>query len=320
MLDIKFIREYPEKLKQSLADRNVQFDVDYLIDLDERRRAKITEVDEMRNKQNIISDEIAGTTGSDREQKIAESRGNKEALAHAEFEMKTLEEEFLGLMYKIPNILHPDVPVGKDDSENKVLRQWGEIPEFGFEPKDHMALGEALDIINTEKAGEVSGARFTYLMGDLVRLQFALVQFALDVLTSPEKLREIAKNIGITSADIPFIPVSVPMMIRPDVYTKAARLSEATKEERYRLADDDLYLIGSGEHTLVPLHMNETLDQEKLPIRYVTFSTCFRREAGSYGKDTRGILRMHQFDKVEMESFTIADEAFLEHNFFIRWC
>jgi seryl-tRNA synthetase len=317
MLDIRFIREYPEKVKQSLADRNVRFDVDYLIDLDERRRGKIAEVEEMRNRQNVISDEIAGATGSDREQKISESRSNKEALAHAEFEMKTLEEEFHDLMYRIPNVLHPDVPMGKDDLENKVLRKWGEIRMFGFEPKDHVALGETLGIIDTEKATQVSGARFTYLKGPLVLLQFALVQFAFDVLGSREKLRAIGEALAQNYSDAPFMPVAVPLMIRPEVYAKAARLSETTKEDRYRLADDDLYLIGSGEHTLVPLHMNEVVEEDRLPLRYVAFSSCFRREAGSYGKDTRGILRMHQFEKVEMESFTTGKEAFSEHLFFI---
>ncbi len=317
MLDIKFIREHPEKVKQSLADRNVSFDVDYLLDLDERRRAKIGEVDEMRNRQNIISDEIAGAAGTDREQKIAESRSTKEKLAHIEFEMKTLEEEFEALMYQIPNLLHPDVSVGKDDSENKVLRTWGEIPQFSFEPKDHIALGEQLGVIDMEKAAEVSGARFTYLKGDLVLLQFALIRFAFDTLSSRETLHHIGETIEGSVSDAVFIPVAVPLMIRPEVYTKTARLSEATKEERYRLADDDLYLIGSGEHTLVPLHMNETIPEDKLPLRYVTFSTCFRREAGSYGKDTHGIFRVHQFDKVEMGSFTLGKDAFQEHLFFV---
>lgn len=294
-----------------------QFAVDYLLDLDERRRAKIGEVDEMRNRQNMISDEIATAVGTEREQKISESRSTKEKLAHAEFEMKTLEEEFESLMYQIPNLLHPDVPPGKDDSENKVLRTWGEIPQFAFEPKDHVALGEQLGIIDMEKAAEVSGARFAYLKGDLVSLQFALIRFAFDTLGSRETLHHIGEKIEGNVFDAPFVPVVVPLMIRPEVYTKTARLSETTKEERYRLADDDLYLIGSGEHTLVPLHMNETIPEDTLPLRYVTFSTCFRREAGSYGKDTRGILRVHQFDKVEMESFTNAADSFQEHLFLI---
>ncbi len=317
MLDIKFIREHPDILKESLARRNARFDVDYLLDLDERRRAKIGEVNDLRNRQHVISDAVVTMGGADRERKIAESRAMKEALAHTEFEMKTLEEEFKTLMYEIPNLLHPDVPPGKDDSENKALRTWGEKREFAFEVKDHIALGEQLGVIDMEKAAEVSGARFAYLKGDLVSLQFALIRFASDTLSSRETLRRIAGTMQENIPDAPFMPVSIPLMIRPEVYQKAARLSETTKEERYRLADDDLYLIGSGEHTLVPLHMNETIPEDKLPLRYVTFSTCFRREAGSYGKDTRGILRVHQFDKVEMESFTSAEDSFQEHLFFI---
>lgn len=325
MLDIKFIREHPEKVKQSLADRGVEFDVDYLLDLDARRRAKITEVDEMRAKQHALSAEIeklnqqlrGGMNATLALKIIEESKGIKPILSHAEFELRALEEEFEALIYKIPNLLHPEVPPGKDDSENKVLHTWGEIPNFAFEPKDHIVLGEQLGIIDMEKAAEVSGARFVYLKGDLVSMQFALIRFAFDTLSSRETLHHIGETIEKNYPDTPFMPVSIPLMIRPEVYKKTTRLSDATKEERYRLADDDLYLIGSGEHTLVLLHMNETILEDKLPLRYVTFSTCFRREAGSYGKDTRGILRVHQFDKVEMESFTNAADSFQEHLFLI---
>lgn len=317
MLDIKFIRENPDRLKKSLKDRGANFDVDHLLALDEERRAKIKEVDDMRNRQNLLTDAIEAASSDDRKAKIEESKGLKVKLHDREFELKALEEEFTKLMYEIPNMPADDVPVGKDESENKVLKEWGKIPRFDFTPKDHVVLGEELGLIDKETAAKVAGARFAYLKGPLVRLQFALVQFAFDVLGSEKELKKVADSIENKYPANTFIPVVIPQMIKPDVYIKTARLSESVRDERYKLAQDDLYLIGSGEHTLVSMHMDEVLEEEQLPLRYVAYSTCFRREAGSYGKDMQGILRLHQFDKVEMESFTTKDMALKEHHFFI---
>ena len=317
MLDIKFIREHPERVKEGLEKKQAEFDVDYLLSLDEKRRAKIKEVDDVRARHNAVSDEIAKIKGEEREKKVAEMKELKTKLGELEFEMKTLEGEFTEMMHRIPNLPLDDVPVGKDETANKVLRQWGEIPKFGFTPRDHLALGEALDIIDTERAAKVSGTRFGYLKGGAALLEFALAQFAFEVLTSRAKLTAIAETISRGYADAPFIPVVPPVMIRPEVFTKMARLSEADKEERYFLSKDDMYLAGSAEHTLGPMHMDETIDEERLPLRYLGFSTSFRREAGSYGKDTRGILRVHQFDKLEMESFTVPEDSVKEQEFFV---
>ncbi|MEX1063776.1 MAG: serine--tRNA ligase, partial [Candidatus Paceibacterota bacterium] len=218
-------------------------------------------------------------------------------------------------MYKVPNIPTEDVPVGKDESDNKVLRQVGKKPNFSFKPKEHWELGKSLDVIDNERAARVSGARFTYLKRELALLEFALIQHTLSVLTSESTLKKIIKKAKLNVKPTPFIPVVPPVLIRPDVFQKMARLEP--KEERYHIPSDDLYLIGSAEHTLGPLHMDETLLSDELPLRYLGFSTAFRREAGSYGKDTKGILRVHQFDKLEMESFSLPDRSIEEQNFFV---
>lgn len=309
MLDIKFIRDNPEKVEEGLQKRGVKFDLDELLRIDEKRRSKIREVDDLRAEQNKLSEEVA-VSSENREAKVRQSKEIKQRLGSLEFEMKTLEEQFLDLMQKLPNLPGDDVPVGKDASENKVLREWGEIPEFDFEPKDHVALGEALDVIDIGRASRVSGTRFSYLKREGALLEFALIQFALSILTSPKELKKIGGGPA-------FIPVVPPQMIRPEIFKKMARLTEADKDERYYLPQDDLYLIGSAEHTLGPLHMDEVLEEKNLPLRYVGFSTSFRREAGSYGQDTRGILRVHQFDKLEMESFSTPEDSIKEQELFI---
>src|SRR3989344_5319658 len=193
---------------------------------------------------------------------------------------------------KIPSLPFDSVPRGTDESGNAVIRKCGEPTKFDFEPKDHMELGEALGIIDTKKAGEISGARFAYLMGDAVLLEFALIQHVLKTLTNEADMRAIADTVRPGYSAKPFVPVVPPVMIKPEVYERMDRLEP--REERYHIPSDDLYLIGSAEHTLGPLHRDEVIDEKDLPIRYVGFSTSFRREAGSYGKDTRGILRVHQ--------------------------
>ena len=190
--------------------------------------------------------------------------------------------------------------MGRDERENLTLRMVGDKPTFAFVPKDYLTLAEALGIIDVERASKVSGSRFGYLFGEAVLLEFALVQFAFS--------RLIPKG---------FRPVVPPDMIKPDVYRGMGRLAGGQEEERYYLPADDLFLIGSAEHTMGPIHADEVLDEKQLPIRYAGFSSCFRREAGSYGKDTKGILRVHQFDKVELVSFAHPDKSNEEHDFLL---
>lgn len=297
MLDIKFIREHPEKVKQSLADRSVDFDVDYLLDLDERRRAKITEVDETRSRQNVISDEIATANGSEREQKILESRELKEKLAHAEFEMKTLEEEFLEQLSRVPNIPDADTPVGKGEHDNKVLREVGEKPQFGFAAKDHLTLGEELDIIDFSHGAKVAGSGFYYLKNEGALLELALVHYALDF------LRKNGFTLWLT-----------PDLARKKFYLGTGYLPAGPEAQTYEISESDLGLIATAEVTLAALHADETLDGDALPLRYAGYSHCFRQEDGSYGKYSRGLYRVHQFSKVEMFCYTTPEDSSRMHD------
>ena len=312
MLDIKFIRENPEKIKEALQKRSMNFDVGYLLEVDEKRRIKIKEVEEIRARHNEMSDGIAKAQGDKRQRLIEESKELKIKLGDAEFEMKAFEEEFSALMYKIPNIPDPDVPIGKDESENKVLREVGDKPKFDFKPKDYIELGEKLDLIDTQRAAKVSGARFGYLKHEAPLLEFALVRFAMDFVGNEENIRKIVHERKLEISTKPFIPVVPPVLIKPEAMAAMGYLDRG-EDEIYHLPKDNLYLVGTSEQSVGPMHMNEVFEEEKMPHRHIAFSTCFRREAGSYGKDTRGILRVHQFDKVEMFVFATPETSRKEH-------
>jgi seryl-tRNA synthetase len=199
--------------------------------------------------------------------------------------------------------------------DNKILRQVGKAPKFDFQPKEHWQLGRDLGIIDNERAAKVSGSRFTYLKGGAALLEFALIQFAFSVLTNEKILKKIIKTSDLNVKPTPFVPVIPPVLIQEEVMQKMARLEP--KEERYHIPNDNLYLVGSAEHTIGAMYMDEVLQVDKMPIRYIGFSTAFRREAGSYGKDTKGITRIHQFDKLEMESFTLPDDSVAEQDFIV---
>ena len=305
MLDIKFIREYPEKVKEACTQKQVDCDVDRLLVVyDDLKKHK--EVQQQANSiKNRGSEKIGRSFGPtvkaagirDTTSAVTSYFENEDLGSEQEVSkrIKELQEEFNKLQYEIPNVPLEDVPVGKDDTENKVIKTWGKIPAFDFTPKDHVALGQELDLIDSTKASSITGARFAYLKREAALLEFALVQYVLSVVTSKEILKKIADSVEKGYSPKPFIPVVPPVMIRSDVFRKMGRLTEQDKAERYYLQKDDLYLIGSAEHTLGPLHMDETLQEEVLPLRYLGFSTAFRREAGSYSKDTKGIIRMHQF-------------------------
>jgi len=313
MLSIDFIKENKKQVEQSIKKRGMQLDLDKLLELDKKRRDLIAKVEKLRASRNKIS-EVKGKPSSEQIEKATEIKNQLQSL---EPDLKETEQQFNQLLARVPNLLHSDVPEGKDESDNKPIRKWGAPPKFNFEPKDHVELGKKLDIIDTKKSAKISGARFCYLKNEAVLIQFALVQYTLNVLTSEKQLKKISQKVQKNYPAKPFIPVVPPVMIRPQVFKKMARLNKEDKEEKYYFPKDNIYLIGSAEHTLGPLHMNETIKEEKLPLRYLGYSTAFRREAGSYGKDTRGILRVHQFDKLEMESFTSSDDSFREQEFFI---
>ena len=310
MVDIKLIRKNPDLIRETVKNKKVDFDVDKLLAADERRRHVIQELETKRAEQN------AGSRGGPKPPaEIEKLKKLKEEIKILENELGRVEEEFDQLMLQVPNVPSEDTPVGKSENDNKVLREVGKMPQFDFKPKEHWELGRDLGVIDTEKAAEVSGARFAYLKGALGLMQFALVQFVFGVVTDKGILKKIIKKAGLNLKPTTFIPVIPPVLIRPEVMQKMARLEP--KEERYHIPSDDLYLVGSAEHTLGPMHMNEILPEKELPLRYLGYSTAFRREAGSYGKDMKGILRVHQFDKLEMESFCLSEDSTKEQDFFV---
>lgn len=302
MLDIKFIREQPEKVKEALQKRNVKFDLGAFLWLDETRRSKIKEVDDLRAGHNQISEQVSRSSGGERERMIEQSRDLKARLDTAERDRADLEERFVALLYQLPNIPFDDVPAGKDERDNVVVREVGEKSQFGFKPRDYMEIAGVLDLIDTERAAKVSGSRFGYLKREAVLLEFALVQYAFDAL--------MRKG---------FIPVVPPVIIRKEIMKGMGYIdSEKDCEERYFLEKDKQVLVGTSEQSIVPMHADEILSENSLSLRYVGFSTCFRREAGSYGKDTHGILRVHQFNKVEMVIFSTFRESRKEHELMVQ--
>ena len=316
MLDIKFIREHKDIVIAGIKKKNSSVDIDALLALDERRLEIMSRTEALRAEQNKVSQTMGTNLDQTvRAQMIEEMRIVKEEFKEKEEELEKVLADWQALMLKVPNIPSLDTPEGPDETGNQVLRQWGEIPKFSFTPKEHFELGKALGLIDTETAAEVASSRFSYLKGDLVLLQFALIQMCLEILTNKETLANIAKDAGLSIVPSSFIPVIPPVFIRPLVQVKMARYF--TAEDHYIFPNDDLMLIGSAEHTLGSMHMNKIFEEHELPVRYAGYSTAFRREAGTAGKDTNGILRQHQFDKLEMEVFSLPENSIQEQNFLV---
>ncbi|MBI2449992.1 MAG: serine--tRNA ligase [Candidatus Nealsonbacteria bacterium] len=289
MLDIKFIRQNSEKVKEGVAKKQAKVDIDRLLALDEKKREYLQKIENMRAEQNKL--------GKD---DIAKAQGLKAEIKKLEPELENTEKELQILLRQIPNLPLDTVPVGKDDSENIVLREEGKKTKFDFQPKDYMDIGEKLDIIDTQRAAKVSGTRFGYIKGGAAMLEFALVNLALETLSKDK-----------------FIPVVPPVMLKPEMMEGMGYV-ERGAEEIYYLERDKLYLVGTSEQSIGAMHSGETFQEKDLPKRYAGFSTCFRREAGAYGKDTKGILRVHQFDKVEMFSFCHPEKSKEEHQLLLK--
>lgn len=269
--------------------------IDKILALDERWRHILKELEESRAEANKKSKDAPAPKEIENLKKL------KKKIKVLEGKLGMVEKELNGLMYQLPNLLLPDVPIGKDEKDNKVLYEVGERPKFNFEPKKHYELGESLDIIDTERAAKVSSSRFGYLKG-----QAALFEFALINLT----LKKLVKK--------GFIPVIPPVLINEEMMKGMGYIdTEADRVERYFLDKDNQYLVGTSEQSVGPMHSGEIFEEKDLPIRYVAFSSCFRREAGSYGKDVRGIMRVHQFDKLEMFSYARPGDSVEEHKFLL---
>ncbi len=297
MLDVKMVRANPDEVRGALERRGEPTSsLDDFLAVEERRRRLLTEVESRRAERKRASDEIATVkkAGGDADAAIAAMRALGETIKEHEAALAETEERLSALMLQLPNIPLADVPDGGEE-DSVVLRLVGEPTRFDFEPKDHLDLGLALDVIDMERAAKVSGSRFAYLKGDLVLLQFALVRYALDVIG--------AKG---------FRPVIPPVLVREEAMYGTG-FFPTDRASVYETVDGDS-LVGTSEVPLAAMHMDEFLEEKDLPLRYAGYSSCFRREAGAAGRDTRGILRVHQFDKVEMFSFCTPEQASAEHH------
>ena len=290
MLDIKFIRENPEKVQKAAKDKGIEINLEHILELDSKLRGLDAMVQSLREERNKTA----------RQKNIQKGKEIKIKLEKHENALNAIKEELNRYLLQIPNPAKDDVKVGINEGDNEVLRKVGDPTKFDFTPKDHLTLGESLDIIDVVRASKISGARFYFLKNDGALLEFALRQLAFDIL-----LKE------------GFIPLVPPVLIKTEIMRGLGYMENGGDEDMYILDKDDLVLVGTSEQSIVAMHKDEVLNSKDLPKRYVGFSTCFRREAGSYGKDTKGILRAHQFDKVEMVSFTKQGEDDKEHEYLL---
>ena len=313
MLDIQYIRENHKKVKQAASNKNISVDIDELLTLDQKRRELLQEIEKLRKARNETAAQMKN--GIPAPELIAEGRRIKQTLTELETVLGPIDDSFMELLKQVPNMPLDYVPVGATEDENVIEKTVGEKPSFAFEPKNHWEIAQAKGWLDKERAAKISGSRFAYLKGDLVLLQFAIVRYVMDQLSSEEVITKIVTDNKLSVPTSPFQPVIPPAAMKTEPYEATGRLKP--KEITYKLTEDDLWLNGSAEHPIVAMYMNEILDEARLPIRYIGYSTSFRREAGTYGKDMEGMLRMHQFDKLEMESFTTGESGLEEHKFMI---
>ena len=309
MLDIRFVRDNPELVQENARKKGYDVNIAYILDLDAQKRILSQQVDELRERRNLNASSLKG--GKPDQATIDEGRAIKADMSEKEVALNAAETEFLTLFKKVPNMAAADVPVGASEDENVVAKTVGETTKFDFAPRNHADIANERGWLDKERAAKVAGSRFAYLKGDLVKLQFAIIQFVINSLSDEQVIAKIAADAGVMAPDTPFTPVLPPLMIRTELYDAMDRLEP--RDDRYKLEDDDLWLQGSAEHVMGSMHAGEIIDEQHLPIRYLGYATSFRREAGTYGKDMEGILRMHQFDKLEMESFSTAENGLNEH-------
>lgn len=313
MLNIQYIRDNAELVAEKSKQKGYEVDITQLLGFDEKRRELQGLADELRRTRNELADTTKGQRPSD--EQVAKGREIKEQLGNIEHQLASVDQEFFTLLKKVPNMPYPDVPVGVSEDENVISKEVGEKKQFSFEPKNHWELAESRMMIDKERATKVAGSRFAYIKGDLVFLQMALMQYTMEALSNEDTLKSIAENAGLKVSTKPFTPVLPPLMIKTEPYDAMDRLEPS--DDRYKIEGEELWLQGSAEHVLGSMHADEIFEEKDLPVRYLGYATSFRKEAGTYGKDMEGIIRMHQFDKLEMESFTVAESGIDEHLFFV---
>jgi seryl-tRNA synthetase len=293
MLDLKYIRENAKAVEENCKNRGVEADVGLVVELADRRSALIQESNELKQRQN----QLAKSIGRERDEEararlIEESRAMKERLPSKEAELHEVEGRLREEQLKIPNMTHPDSPIGKDDTENVEIRRWGEIPDFSFEPKDHVELGDALGIIDFDAGARTTGSKFYFLRGDAVLLELGLVRYALDIIM-----------------EYGYQPTITPDLARDRMLLGTGYIPRGTETQIYSVEDSDLSMIATAEIPLAGQHADEIKEEVDLPLRYAGLSHCFRTEAGSHGRASRGLYRVHQFTKVEMFAFTTPEES-----------
>jgi seryl-tRNA synthetase len=313
MLDIRFIRDNPDRVQEAATQKGYKVDINELLRADESRRELQARADELRTKRNEVSSQMKG--GSPAPELVEQGKVLKTELFALEDHLRVADETFIELLKAIPNMPLDEVPVGASEDENVEIRVWGEKPQFGFTPKNHAEIAEAKGWLDKERGAKIAGSRFVYTMGDLVLLEMALWRFATDVLTNEAVIKQIVEQAGLEVSTKPFVPILPPAVAKQSVFEATGRLNR--QEQTYKIEDEDLWLNASAEHTIAPLYLDEILNESDMPIRYVGYTTAFRREAGTYGKDTEGIFRLHQFNKLEMESFTTAETSYNEHLFLV---
>jgi seryl-tRNA synthetase len=297
VLDLRYIRENAAAVQENSRNRGVETDVGLVVDLADRRSALIGELNELRQQQNQMAKSIGREQDPEvRERLITESRSMKDRIPEREAELAEVEGRLREELLKIPNITHPDAPIGKDDSENVEIRRWGEIPSFGFDPRDHVELGDSLGIIDFDAGAKVAGSKFYFLRGDAVLLELGLVRYAMDILMGRG-----------------YHPTITPDLARDEMLVGTGFIPRGPETQIYSVEDSDLSLIATAEITLAGSLADEILQENELPIRLAGLSHCFRTEAGSHGRASRGLYRVHQFTKVEMFAFTTPEQSDAMH-------
>jgi seryl-tRNA synthetase len=297
MVDIKLLRRDPEKYKNAAQNKGLDINVEHILEIDNKVRGLELMVQKLREDRNANTAQIKGKPT---EAQIKKGQEIKQRLDKEEAALNAVSEELQRELYKIPNPAKEDVKIGKTEAENEVIREVGKPPKLDFKPLDHLEIGENLGLIDVESASKVSGTRFAYLKADAVLLEFALVQFGLETLVKEG-----------------FIPIVPPALISKEAMRGLGYMENGGEEDMYHIEKDDLFLVATAEHSIVPMYKDKVINAKDLPKRYVGFSPAFRREAGSYGKDTRGIIRVHQFDKLEMVSFVKEGEDDKEHDYLL---
>ena len=313
MLDIRFIRDNVDAVQKNAINKGYSVDINALLKLDSEKRELQNQADGLRQKRNDNVSQTKGVKPSD--ELIAEGKAIKEQLIGIESHLDEISTNYMTLLKQVPNMALDSVPIGKNEADNVVIKTVGDLPKFDFKPRNHSDIAVERGWIDKERAAKVTGSRFAYIEGDLVRLQFAIIQFVMDIVGDESVIAEIAKGVGLEISTKPFVPILPPLMIRTEMYDAMDRLEP--RDERYKLEGDELWLQGSAEHVLGSMHSGEIFEESLLPVRYLGYATSFRREAGSYGKDMEGLFRMHQFDKLEIESFSTADDGPKEHLLFV---